>query len=84
MLPGYLKQFIGNKKQLTNKTLNYADISFYPEKEVTAILNAATDQNQCEKWYMIRCGRTTASVMKDVCIAKPEMPLLSFIEKIYY
>ena len=79
----------------TNKTLNYADIhsrceEIYPsiqitEKEVTTILNATKKTpNQCENWYMIRCGRITASVMKVVCSEKPGIPPLSFIKKIYY
>ena len=41
-------------------------------------------QSKSQKWYELRAGRITASVMKEACRTNLDIPSLSLIKKICY
>ena len=41
-------------------------------------------QSNSQKWYELKAGRITASVMKEVCRTNLDIPSLSLIKKICY
>ena len=54
------------------------------QEEAAKIEKETRDQDNSTKWFLLRAGRITASVMKDACRTNQENPAKSLIKKICY
>ena len=70
-------------KRLELSQETYAKLKLSQE-EAAKIEKGTRDQYNSTKWFLLRAGRITASVMKDACRTNKENPAKFLIEKTSY
>ena len=70
-----------NFLELSQETYAKLKIS---QEEAAKIEKETRDQHNSTKWFLLRAGRITASVMKDASRANQKNPAKSLIKKICY